>query len=124
MMATSLVDRVGFGIVVDATAVVAGSAVLGTTPLLVTMPDITAGGGGNGYIKVKIVNPNPTAVLAWKLVDRGAAAPVFGATFAANEGSHVLAGQVEYITIPTGDDLYIVASAAASSWSTTAQLIR
>lgn len=123
-MATSLVDRVGFGIAVDSSAIVDGSAALGTTPQKVTMPDITAGGGGSGYIKVKIVNPNPTAVLAWKLVTRGATAPVFGATFAANEGSHVLAGQVEYITIPTSCDLYVVASVAATSWSSTAQLIR
>lgn len=123
-MSNSLYDRIGFGIYVDQTAIVDGSAVLGATPVKVTLPDVTAGLGTVGGVKVKIVNPNPTAILAWECVVRGAAAPTFGATFAPNEGSHVLPGTTEYITIPSGCDLYIVASAAASSWSTTAQFIR
>lgn len=123
-MSNSLYDRIGFGIYVDQTAIVDGSAVLGATPVKVTLPDVTAGLGTVGGVKVKIVNPNPTAILAWECVVRGAAAPTFGATFAPKEGSHVLPGTTEYITIPSGCDLYIVASAAASSWSTTAQFIR
>lgn len=123
-MSNSLYDRVGFGIYVDQTAIVDGSAVLGTTPVKVTLPNVTAGLGTVGGVKVKILNPNPTAILAWECAVRGAAAPTFGATFAAGEGSHVLPGTTEYITIPSGCDLYIVASAAASSWSTTAQFIR
>lgn len=122
-MATSLVDRVGFGVAVDQTAIVDGSAVLSTTPVKVTLPSVS-GAAVPGYIKIKVVNPNPSAVLAWECAVAGATAPVFGATFAAGEGSHVLAGQVEYVTIPTGCDFYIVASAAASSWSTTSQVIR
>lgn len=123
-MTTSLVDRVGFGVAVDQNLVVDGSAILSTTPVKVALPDTTANGGLQGFIKVKIVNPNATATLAWECAARGATAPVFGATFAAGEGSHVLAGQVEYITIPSTCDLYIVASAAASSWSASSQLIR
>ncbi len=123
-MTTSLVDRVGFGVSVDQTLVVDGSAILSTTPIKVTLPDVTLNGGLQGFIKVKIVNPNPTATLAWECTNRGATAPVFGATFAAGEGSPVLAGQVEYITIPSTCDLYLVASAAASSWSASSQLIR
>lgn len=123
-MSNSLNDRIGFGIYVDQTAIVDGSAVLGTTPVKVTLPDVTAGLGTVGGVKVKIVNPNPSAILAWECAVRGAAAPTFGATFAAGEGSHVLPGTTEYITIPSGCDLYIVASASSSSWSTTAQFIR
>ena len=123
-MSNSLYDRIGFGIYVDQTAIVDGSAVLGSTPVKVTLPDVAAGLGTVGGVKVKILNPNPTAILAWECAVRGAAAPTFGATFAPNEGSPILPGTTEYITIPSGCDLYLVASAAASSWSTTAQFIR
>lgn len=123
-MATSLVDRVGFGVVVDDTAVTDGSATLGLTATLVTMPDITAGGGGSGYIKVKLVNLSSTATIGWKLVTRGAAAPTIATTPALGMASPILPGTTEYITIHTSDDLYIVASAVATSWSSTAQLIR
>lgn len=123
-MATSLVDRVGFGVAVDDTAVTDGSAVLSTTATLVTMPNITAGGGGSGYIKVKLVNLSASATIGWKLVTRGAAAPTISTTPAAGMASPITPGLTEYITIPTGCDLYIVASAAGTSWSSTAQLIR
>ena len=123
-MATSLVDRVGFGVVVDDTAVTDGSAALGLTATLVTMPDITAGGGGSGYIKVKLVNLSASAIIGWKLVKRGAAAPTPSTTPAPGMASPILPGLTEYITMPTGDDLYIVASAVATPWSSTAQLIR
>lgn len=124
-MPVSLVERAGFGVAVDETAVNDGSAVLSTTATKVALPDVTLNGGFLGFIKVKIVNPNATAVIAWDCVTRGAAAPTITANFASPvTASHVLPGQTEYITIPSGCDLYIVASAAASSWSTTAQLMR
>jgi hypothetical protein len=124
MMATSLVDRVGFGVAVDDTAVTDGSATLGTTAVEVTLPDVTAGGGGNGYIKVKLVNLSASATIGWKMVPRGAAAPTISTTPASGMASPILPNVTEYITIPTSCDLYVVASAAATSWSSTAQLIR
>jgi hypothetical protein len=123
-MATSLVDRAGFGVPLEGGGTVDGSAVLSTTPVKVTLPDVSLNGGLNGFIKVKIVNPNAANILAWKTVGRGATAPTFGATFAAAAGSHILPGQVEYLTLPNGVDLYLVASAAASSWSATSFLFR
>lgn len=123
-MATSLVDRVGFGVVVDDTAVTDGSATLGLTATKVTMPDITAGGGGSGYIKVKLVNLSASATIGWKLVTRDAAAPTIATTPAAGMASPILPLLTEYITMHTSDDLYIVASAVSTSWSSTAQLIR
>ena len=117
-MTTSLVNRAGFGLVVNGQAVIDGSAVLGLTPVKVTLPDVTANGGITGFIRIRVVNPNAAGViLATEAVGRGAAAPTFDTTFTAAGGRHVLPGQVDEFIIPTVCDLYIVASAVASSWA-------
>jgi hypothetical protein len=123
-MSTSLVDRAGFGVAVDQDADTDGSAVLSTTATKVTLPDTSLNGGLVGFIKVKLVNLSATATIGWKAVERGAAAPTIATTPAAGMASPILPLTSEYITIPTVCDLYIVASAAATSWSSTAQLFR
>lgn len=117
-MTTSLVNRAGFGLVVNGQAVIDGSAVLGLTPVKVTLPDVTLNGGITGFIRIRVVNPNGVGViLATEVIGRGAAAPTFDTTFSAAGGRHVLPGQVDEFIIPTVCDLYIVASAVASSWA-------
>lgn len=117
-MATSLVERAGFGIVINGQAVHDGSAVLGVTPVKVTLPDVNLNGGITGFIRIRVVNPNAAGViLATEAIGRGAPAPTFDATFSAAGGRHVLPGQVDEFIIPSVCDLYIVASATASSWS-------
>lgn len=117
-MATSLVERAGLGLVINGQAVHDGSAALGLTPVKVTLPDITLNGGLVGFIRIRVVNPNAAGViLATKAIGRGAPAPTFNTTFSTAGGRHVLAGEVDEFIIPTVCDLYIVASAVASSWS-------
>lgn len=121
-MSTSLVNRAGLGLVLNASAVQDGSAVLGLTPVKVTLPDVTANGGILGYVRIRVVNPNGAGVnLATKIVGRGAAAPTFDTTFSTTSGRHVLPGQIDEFIIPTTHELYIVASAIASSWSVNSQ---
>lgn len=117
-MTTSLVNRAGFGLVVNGQAVIDGSAVLGLTPVKVTLPLVTDNGGLLGYVRIRVVNPNAAGViLATEVVGRGAPAPTFDTTFSAAGGRHVLPGHVDEFIIPTVCDLYIVASAVASSWA-------
>jgi hypothetical protein len=121
-MATSLVNRAGFGIFINAGAVYDGSALLGTTPVKVTLPDVTGNGGLPSYVLIRVVNPNAAGVvLATRIVPRGAAAPTFDATFAATGGRHVLPGHVDQFILNSTTELYIVASAAASSWAVQSQ---
>jgi hypothetical protein len=123
-MSTSLVNRAGFGIVISGAAVGDGSAVLGLTPVKVTLPNVTANGGLFGYVRIRIVNPNAAGViLATKVIGRDLAAPTFDTTFSPTGGRHVLAGQVDEFIIQTTHDLYIVASAITSSWAVHSQHI-
>ncbi len=94
------------------------AANLGTTPALVTLdPDETGLSSRSRARQVTVYNPNATNHIAWKTVDAGAAAPTFVATFAATAGTHVAPGQTQSFTIPSGWDLYVVADAAAMSYS-------
>ena len=117
-MSTSLVNRAGFGIVITGAAVIDGSAVLGLTPVKVTLPNVTANGGLWGYVRIRVVNPNGVGViLATEVIGRDLPAPTFDTTFSATGGRHVLPGHVDEFIIQTTHDLYIVASAVASSWA-------
>jgi hypothetical protein len=121
-MATSLVNRAGFGIFINAGAVSDGSAVLGLTPVKVTLPDVTNNGGILAYVLIRVVNPNAAGVvLATRIVPRGATAPTFDATFSATGGRHVLPGQVDEFILNSTTEMYIVASAVASSWAVNSQ---
>lgn len=123
-MSTSLVNRAGFGIVVNGQAVIDGSAVLGLTPVKVTLPLVTANGGLFGYVRIRVVNPNGAGIiLATKVIGRDLPAPTFDASFLATGGRHVLPGDVDEFIIQTTHDLYIVASAIASSWAVHSQHI-
>ena len=112
-MSANIVDRVGFGVAIDGNAF-DGSTVLGTTPVKVTLA--TNPTGLVAYIACRIVNPNATAVLAFRVVPKGNTAPVYDATFSPSGGGWVLPGQTVRVVIPATVDLYVVASAAASSW--------
>lgn len=110
-----IIQRVGLGPLVGLPTFF-NTAVLSTTATIVTLPTLPATNtGGPGIIAVKIVNPNASALLAWTIIVTGGAVPSTTADFAATGGSTVLPGAVEHFAIPTGFDLYIVASAAASS---------
>lgn len=123
-MSTSLVNRAGFGIAITGAAVTDASAVLGLTPVKVTLPNVNAHGGLFGYVRIRIVNPNGVGImLATMVIGRDLAAPTFDATFATTGGRHVLPGHVDEFIIQTTHDLYIVASAVASSWAVNSQHI-
>lgn len=111
---TSLYTRVGLGVGVDSTTT-DGSAALGLTPVKVTLAANPT--GLVTFIGLWIVNPNATAIIAYKIVPKGAAAPTFDATFAATGGAHILPGRDRRIVVPVTSDVYVVASAVASSWS-------
>lgn len=113
-MTTSLVDRVGFGVFTDA-GTFDGSAVLGTTPVKVNTATHPAGVQCN--VACRVVNPNGAGViLALRVVPKGNAAPVYDTTFSSSGGGWILPGVTLRFIIPSTVDLYIVASAAASSW--------
>lgn len=113
-MSSSLVDRVGFGVNIDG-GTFDGSAVLGTTPVKVTLASNPNGMLCN--IACRAVNPNGAGViLAFRVVPKGNAAPVFDTSFSSGGGGWVLPGNTIRFIVPSTVDLYIVASAAASSW--------
>lgn len=100
---------------------VTAAANLGTTQTLIALDPDEAGVSSRARRRVvKIVNPNATAVLAYTVVPKGdTPTPAIVATYAANAGSHITPGATEYITLPSGADLWLVADAAASSYSVT-----
>jgi hypothetical protein len=113
-MGSTLVERAGLGIAIDG-GTFDGSAILGTTPVKVNTATHPAGVACN--IACNVVNPNGAGViLALRVVPRGATAPVFDATFSPTGGGWILPGATRRFVIPSTVDLYIVASAAASSW--------
>ncbi len=119
-MTVSLVDRVGLGVGLDQTTA-DGSVALGTIPVKVTLAT-SANGLGGSFIGCWIVNPNATAVIAYRVVPRNSPAPTFDATFSATGGSWVLPGRDRRIVIPVTSDLYVVASAASSSWGVSSDI--
>ena len=123
MTSPSLVDIVGIGPLQGLQTVQANTN-LGTTPVKITLPDFTVVSGGRArFVKVKVTNPNATDVIAWGLVDRGAAAPSIVATFGSDAGVHVLPGASEIFAIPTDKDLYVVAAGASKSYAVAAFLV-
>lgn len=97
---------------VTAVPTVHHSATLSTTPVQVTLCDLSLG----QVAKVKISNLTAaTNRLAWTLVTAGAAAPSVTATPGTGACGVILAvGQTEYFSIPAGFDMYIVGSAAST----------
>jgi hypothetical protein len=67
-------------------------------------------------VRLKVVNGHSTNILAWQIVEAGAAAPTFTATYAATAGSIILPGTAEYVNIRSDMDLYIIGSAASTSY--------
>jgi len=111
-------QRIGLG-PLEGLPVFFNTTALSTTPVKATLAT-PAQGQGIG-VRFKIVNGSAN-VVAWTLVVRDAAAPTITADYAATGASPVLAGGVEIVAIPVNRDLYIVASAPASSVSVTSFL--
>ena len=93
------------------------SAALGTTAVKITLPALS---GAPRAWQLTISNPNATAMLAWTIVDVGAAVPAITADFSATSGGHVLPGRERTFSVPTTCDVYIVADAAASKFGVAA----
>jgi hypothetical protein len=123
------IERSGFG-PLEALPTFFNTTTLGTTPVSVTLPTRPVMAGNTvtppsiGNIRIKIVNPSAAATIAWTVVKAGAAAPTITADYAATGGSAIPPGGVEYFVIPTNRDLYVVASAAATSCNVTSFLYR
>lgn len=113
-MSNGYVERVGFGVAIDG-GVFDGSTTLGLTPQKVITASHPAGIACN--IACRVINPNASAILAFRVVPRGATAPVYDTTFSASGGGWVLPGQQFRIIIPSTVDLYVVASAISSSFA-------
>ena len=94
---------------------VVAAATLGTTATQVTLP--TDASGRRRRVRVRITNPNASNFIAWGLVDKGAAAPSIVATFGAGAGVPVLPRATYEFVIYDSKDLYVVADAAAQSYS-------
>ncbi len=91
---------------------------LGTTPVIIVLDPDGAGVNQRARTRqVTVTNPNATNWIAWMTVDKGDTAPTFVATFAATAGVPVPPGMSQSFTIPTAWDLYVVADAAAQSYS-------
>lgn len=92
---------------------------LGTDPVKVTLPS------GGSCVAVKITNPSATATISWKTIVSGGTAPVAAnmtADYAATGASPIPPGVTEFIQLQPGRDLYVVASAAATSCNATSFL--
>ena len=91
---------------------VSASAALGTTPVLIPLCTSAIG----QIRKIKISNISASNAIAYQITKVGAAAPVFIATTGATSGVILIAGKDEYICLPANVSLYLVGSAAASSY--------
>lgn len=111
---SELVERVGFGVSIDG-GTFDGSTTLGTTPQKVIVASHPAGIAHN--VACRVINPNASAILAFRVVPKGATAPVYDTTFSSSGGGWVFPNQQFRIIIPSTVDLYVVASAAASSFA-------
>lgn len=121
----SILERVGFG-PLEGLPTLFNKTDLSTTAVKVTLPTLPAGGNDplpTTNVKVKITNPSAAATIAWTLVKRGGGAPTITADYnATTGGSPIVPGGVEIFSIPADKDLYVVASAAATSINVTSFL--
>lgn len=119
MTSNSLISQAGFGYL-PLPPTISKSDTLGVTPVKVTLPDINVPANQLSQLfSVTIVNPNPSATLAWMSVTRDAPAPTFSATYveATPGGVPVLPGTSQTFIISARDDLYIVSDTAASKYA-------
>lgn len=87
---------------------------LSTTATKVTLPSDPL---THRVYRIKIVNGSASATMAYTMVAKNAAAPTITADFAASTcGVIIPAASVDYINLATHLDLYIVASAASTSY--------
>jgi hypothetical protein len=124
-MTISTTERAGFG-PLEGLPTFTSSTALSTTPVKVTMPTLPTGlsSSGNSAFRVKLVNGSAGATIAWSLVATGASAPSITADYNATTGASAIPPLgSETFAIPTNVDLYVVASAAATSYSATAFLV-
>lgn len=109
---------------VDNLAPINDFTVYANTDLGTSASKIVAGKAGDaakyGTRLIKILNGSTTARLAWKLVNKDAAAPTVSADFDANAGDILLPEQsTEWLPVPANKDIYLVASAASTSYCVT-----
>jgi hypothetical protein len=88
-------------------------AALGTGVTLV-YDGTPKGMGSKSIVRIKITLITTANKLAWQKVSAGAAAPVFTADAVGTASVGSLVPTVEYVTIPSNMDLYLVASAAGT----------
>lgn len=107
---TSLLDNLS---PISSVTVYAGSD-LGTDPV-----KVVSGRAGKVFNNrlVKILNGSDSNRIGWQVVPAGAAAPSISANFEAGAGSLILSGsETEWLVIPKGCDLYLVASDANTEY--------
>lgn len=106
--------------VVTSAPTVFGSSTLTTSPVKVTLVAAT----GPGKKVIKITNLHASNLLAWTIVDKGAAAPTVNATLGnASCGVIVGPGQSEQIVLGEQNDLYVVASAASTTMTVSSFMV-
>lgn len=106
------------------TAPLSASGILNGAALGTTATKVVAGGANAGKTRrCKIVCVTDAVRLAYAIVPAGATAPTIKADGdgSADEGSLIMggAGATEWVSIPDTHDLYLVASAAATSYQVT-----
>jgi hypothetical protein len=90
------------------------SATLTTSPVKVTLPAGVYGSQTN----VKLINLHASNLIAFTVVDAGAAAPTVNATLAdANCGAIIRPASEVELLLDAGQDLYVVASAASTTFA-------
>jgi hypothetical protein len=99
---------------VSAAPTVTSSASLSTTPVKLNLPT----GKINGAVNIKISNLHASQLVAFTVVDLGAAAPTVNATLAdAACGAVIPPGRDVEIVIGQTKDVYVVGSAASTSFA-------
>lgn len=97
------------------------SSTVGTTPAKLTDPaDVLDAIGGNikeNTRKVRLKNTHASQDLAWAVVVNGASAPTFTASGASTDGCLLSAGEVMEFAIPANLSIYVVGSAASTSYN-------
>lgn len=91
------------------------SSTVGTTPTKVD--DRAAGTDRTHTRKIRLYNTHASQDLAWTVVDVGASAPSITADGSSTDGVLVPAGTVMEFSIPANKSLYIVGSAASTSYN-------
>lgn len=91
------------------------SSTVGTSPTKID--DRAAGTDRSHTRKVRLYNTHGSNDLAWTIVDVGASAPTITADGSSTDGTLVRAGDIAEISFGAHQSLYIVGSAASTSYN-------